>query len=112
MGRPTACKQPPMRGKSMAEDRGRMPPQTTHVGITDEQNSNRDRQAEETLFDAAPDGLVVIELNSTIVAVNDKLEKLFGYSRTELLGTPIERLATEAVRESLAQQRGHAEEER
>jgi PAS domain S-box-containing protein len=72
--------------------------QTTHVGTSDARDDGS-RPAEETLFNAAPDGLVVIEQNSTIVAVNDKLETLFGYTRAELLGTQVERLLPEGLRE-------------
>ncbi len=83
----------------MAEDRGRMQ-QTTHVGTSDTLESGRSREAEETLFNAAPDGLVVIELNGSIVAVNLQMESLFGYAHEELLGTQVERLLPEGLRES------------
>jgi PAS domain S-box-containing protein len=74
--------------------------QTTHVGASDTLESGRSREAEETLFNAAPDGLVVIELNGCIVAVNLQMESLFGYTREELLGSQVERLLPEGLRES------------
>jgi len=42
------------------------------------------------LLDAAPDAMVVIDRDGTIVLVNAQTETVFGYERTELLGQPVE----------------------
>jgi protein-histidine pros-kinase len=42
------------------------------------------------LLDAAPDAIVVIDADGTIVLVNAQTETVFGYERTELVGQPVE----------------------
>jgi len=44
------------------------------------------------LFEALPDGVVVTNARGEIVRVNPQAETLFGYSREELLGRPVELL--------------------
>jgi PAS domain S-box-containing protein len=52
----------------------------------------------ERLFDGAPDALVVVDDKGTIVLVNGQAEALFGYSRAEMIGRPVEMLMPEGAR--------------
>jgi PAS domain S-box-containing protein len=56
------------------------------------------------LLEAAPDGLVIVGANGRIMLVNQQTERLFGYSRTELLDQPIEMLLPKRFH---AQHTGH-----
>src|SRR5215831_3419318 len=44
------------------------------------------------ILDTAPDAMLVVDPEGKIALVNSQNEKLFGYTRKELLGEPIERL--------------------
>src|SRR3989338_5370349 len=51
------------------------------------------RLAEErfhAILEAAPEAMIIVNQKGEIVIVNSQTEKLFGYSRAELLGKPIE----------------------
>ena len=50
------------------------------------------------LFEAASEGVVVVDRRGGIVSVNGKMEELFGYSRAELIGQPVEMLMPERYR--------------
>jgi PAS domain S-box-containing protein len=51
------------------------------------------------LLEAAPDGILEVELDGTIVLLNAAAERMFGYQREELLGKLIEVLVPESLRQ-------------
>ena len=53
-----------------------------------------------TLFEFAPDAVVMIDQQGIIALVNRQAEIMFGYQRDELLGQPVEILMPEAFRRS------------
>ncbi|HEY4685026.1 MAG TPA: PAS domain S-box protein [Dehalococcoidia bacterium] len=57
------------------------------------------------LFEAAPDGILIVDSNGRVVDANAQVEGLFGYSRSELLGQPIEKLVPERLRSRHSQER-------
>jgi protein-histidine pros-kinase len=60
------------------------------------------------MLEAAPDAMVVMDAAGTIVMVNALTEQLFGYSRDELVGSPIDLLVPESLRsEHLAHRRDY-----
>lgn len=57
------------------------------------------------LLDAAPDAIVIVDPRGAIAFVNSQTEKLFGYTRAELLGQRVELLMPERFRDSHVHQR-------
>jgi two-component system sensor histidine kinase DevS len=51
------------------------------------------------VFDAAPDGVAVVDEEGVIRAVNPKIEQLFGWTADDLMGEPVEVLLPEQLRE-------------
>lgn len=59
----------------------------------------------ERLYESLPDGVVLTNANGEILRVNLHAERLFGYSRDELLGQPVEMLIPERFRVGHVSQR-------
>ena len=59
------------------------------------------------LLDAAPDGMVIADDRGVIWFVNAQTERLFGYTREELVGQPIEILVPETYRTAHVGHRTH-----
>jgi PAS domain S-box-containing protein len=57
------------------------------------------------LVEAIPDALVITDAAGRIVLVNSQTERLFGYSRDELVGRPVELLVPERFRDRHVGQR-------
>lgn len=57
------------------------------------------------LFEATPNGVLVADQDGYITFINGQVEKLFGYTRSELLGQPVEVLIPERSRGSHPRQR-------
>lgn len=58
------------------------------------------------MLDAAPDAVLAVRGDATIVYANSQVEKLFGYQREELVGAPVERLVPERFRAAHTGHRG------
>ena len=54
----------------------------------------------EELLEAAPDGIVATDGEGAIVLANAQMERLFGYTREELIGAPLEMIVPEELGES------------
>jgi PAS domain S-box-containing protein len=52
------------------------------------------------VFEAAPDGIVVVDAEGLIRDMNPRAEELFGYERGELVGKQVETLVPASIREA------------
>ncbi len=57
------------------------------------------------MFEAAPDGCLVVGEDGRIRDANDEAERMFGYRREELIGQPVEVLVPEALEATHARHR-------
>ena len=60
----------------------------------------------QTLLEAAPDALLIVNGEGRISYVNRRMEQLFGYTRNECMGKQVETLVPERYREAHAGHRG------
>jgi PAS domain S-box-containing protein len=73
------------------------------VDITERQRAERRFRL---AIESAPSGMVMVDQNGQIVLVNSQTEKLFGYSREQLIGQSIEVLVPERFRAEHPSHRG------
>ncbi len=66
--------------------------------VRETQQQLRDMNRFKELLEAAPDAIIEIDSQGRILLMNAITEKLFGFSRSELLGQPIEILLPEDLR--------------
>src|SRR3979409_2575845 len=50
------------------------------------------------IVDAAPDGVIVLDHEGRIVLANAETERMFGYTRDELIGTRVDLLVPDRAR--------------
>ena len=66
------------------------------LAVADRFNLLRERVAAvekyRELLESAPDGMIIVDGSARIVLVNARTEQMSGYSREELIGTPVETL--------------------
>ena len=59
----------------------------------------------ERLFESSPDAIIASDQQGRITQINEQAEKLFGYSRDELIGQPVDSLVPERFRNAHATNR-------
>src|SRR5579871_307092 len=52
------------------------------------------------VLESTPDGILVVSRDGMVVQMNSQTERLFGYSREQLTGRPVESLLPDALRET------------
>ncbi|HUR40953.1 MAG TPA: PAS domain S-box protein [Verrucomicrobiae bacterium] len=83
-------------GRVTCDDRGQPVRMTgTCQDITERK---RAEQSFRELLEAAPDAMVMVGADGSIVLVNSQVERLFGWDRAELLGKPVEILIPDRLR--------------
>lgn len=69
-----------------------------HCAFVDISERKRTEQHLRRLIDAAPDATVIVDAAGRIESANLQTERLFGYTRAELVGQPVEILIPESLR--------------
>jgi len=59
------------------------------------------------LFESAPNGVAIVDVNGKIQLANAPFEQLFGYARTELVGQPVDLLVPTSLQQQHAARRHH-----
>jgi two-component system cell cycle sensor histidine kinase/response regulator CckA len=76
------------------------------VGVTTTGRDVSDRERAEAqvqaVLDAAPDALLGVDHSGRVVLVNSQAERLFGFARHEMMGTPVHRLLPEGLPDASA----------
>ena len=88
---------PPLQRGSHDGDAGQSEPGVVIPG-GEEEAERRETERFRDFLEATPDGIVVVDADGRIVAVNSQVEELFGYRRGELIGQPVEILVPEGRR--------------
>jgi PAS domain S-box-containing protein len=73
--------------------------------VRDITERKRAEQRFQLVVESAPSGFVMVDQAGQMVLVNSQTEKMFGYTRDELLGQPVEMLVPERFRKQHAQYR-------
>ncbi|MDX2351793.1 CHASE domain-containing protein [Stutzerimonas xanthomarina] len=68
------------------------------LNLVDLQQRKRDEERFRNVVEASPNAFLLFDQEGQIVMVNRQTELLFGYSRQELLGQPVEMLIPESMR--------------
>ena len=70
----------------------------TLAALLDISDRKRGEEHFRSVVDAAPNAMLMVDRGGVITLVNAQTERLFGYTREELLGSPVERLVPERFR--------------
>lgn len=70
------------------------------LNLVDLQQRKRDEERFRNVVEASPNAFLLFDYDGRIVMVNRQTELLFGYSRQELLGQPVELLIPESMRKT------------
>lgn len=68
------------------------------TAVVDVTERKRAEQRFRLVVEASPSGMIMVDKEGKIVLVNSQVERLFGYSRDELFGQPVEILVPESAR--------------
>ena len=74
------------------------PLMTRGFSTSEDENMSPAEQRFRLVVEAAPNAMVMVDRAGEIVMVNAQAERVFGYSRTELLGQPVEMLVPQRFR--------------